>query len=199
MSVMNGDELSSQEAIVLRGEIQTIGTTVLRAIGEVRNSVHESLADQAELVGKVMTEVSRVGSDVREIKRMLGIEDKPSAHHASHHPRHHRHSPPPASDRPSLPPQFAEEERDIEVTDTGSYRIPPGTLDRISRKFDKMEEEKKLAEAASTAKEQLRQELAAENEKLAKRVSLVIKIGAAFAAFVGAVATTITWTIHHVH
>lgn len=193
---MNG-ELQSEEALILKREIHSIGTTVLRAVQDIKESVSEELANQAEQSGKILHEVVECRREVREVRKVMGL-DVPVIPRPDPRPHHRRQVSPPSSERPSIPPQF-ESESGIVVTDTGSYRIEPGTLDRISRRIADIEEGKKLAEAEAAGAEKLRKELAAKNDVLSGRVKFVIILAGSFVAFVTTTVGFIEWSFRHVH
>jgi hypothetical protein len=188
MTMEANGELHSTEAIVLRREIHGIGSTVLRAVQEIKTSIEDKLGEQAEEIGKILGEMGDVKRDVRDVRRILGLENRS------------RPKPPnfvPPSDRPSIPVQF-ESENGIEVTDTGTYRIMPGTLDRISKRLSDMEQEKQTAEAEAVGKEKLRKELAEKNERLTGQVKLAIVLAGAVATMVTTIVAIIEWSIRHV-
>lgn len=203
--MMNG-ELQSEEALILKREIHSIGTTVLRAVQDMKTTVEEGFAEQAESNGKVIGELGDIRRDVRDIKRVVGIDGGATiAQQAQpHHHAHRRPQPnggePPSSGhaRPSLPPQFEDESDSIVVTDTGSYRIPPGTLERISRKFAEMEQEKLVAKSQAEGADLLKKQLEANNKRLTDRVTFVIAVAGGVVAFISAVFGFVTWSIHHV-
>jgi hypothetical protein len=193
--MMNG-ELQSEEALILKREIHSLGTTLLRGVQEVKESVSEELANQAEQSGKLLHEIVECRRELREVRKVLGL-DVPIIPRPDPLPRR-RHAVVPTSERPSIPPQF-EAESGIVVTDTGSYRIEPGTLDRISKRISDIEDQKKLAEAEAAGAEKLRKELAAKNEVLSGRVKFVIILAGAFVASITTVVGLIEWSFRHVH
>lgn len=208
---MNGDHLTSTEARSLKDDIKSLGTTVLRAIGDVKSTVNQQLDDHAEILGKVMTAVTTTRDDMREVKRVLRLDDGAPSREAQKHVAAHaaRKHAPKRVDRHSLPPELiamAKELDDIEVTDTGTYRIPPGALENISQKIREIEtkekdaaEREKIAQAKADALAEQKVKDEAEKERLSKRITLVMKICGGIVGFVTTAVAAFEWIAHHVH
>ena len=200
---MNG-ELQSDEALTLKRVIHSIGTNVLRAVQEAKSATEEGFAEQAEAMGKLLGELGDVKHDVRDVKRVLGLDGdhlvkvpRPEPHRPHRRPNGDA-SAPPVSERPSIPPRFVEE-KGISITDTGSYRVDPLTLERLSRRMSDFEEKEKHANAVAEGAKALRDDLEAKNKKLSERITFIMAVGGGVIALIGAVATAIVWTAQHVH
>lgn len=194
-------ELTSAEARILKAHIETIGTTVVSGL----QAVNAAIGENSEQIGRMAAEVS-------EIKGMLDGTHRQKGPNGKHHVPKHGHIPgtivvaPPASERPSLPPQLADEEEAIVVTTTGNFKVDQEFLDRMGARLQKLEADRQAsdlakmkadAEAEGQAKLLKKQADAADRWK--KNFELAWKAGAGAVALLGGSWAAFEWLVRHAH